>query len=53
MSKSECEIVRDLFPNYIENQISNVSKRFVENHISNCNECKEILSSLTRRKRKI
>lgn len=43
MIKNECKIVRDLFPNYIEELLSNETKDFVENHINNCNECKELL----------
>lgn len=44
----ECEIVKDLLPNYIENQISNTSKDFVEKHIKDCTECKEALDYLVR-----
>lgn len=48
--KKECEIVKDLFPNYIEKQISDVSKEFIENHISNCKECKEMLEMISGKK---
>ena len=46
--KKECEIVKDLFPNYIENQVSDVSKEFIENHIKTCNECNDTLKFLMR-----
>lgn len=48
MIKNECEIVRDLLPNYIENQIADGTKEFVEKHIKSCKECKEILNSAKR-----
>jgi len=31
--KKECEIVKDLFPNYVENRISDATKEYVEEHI--------------------
>ena len=46
MIKNECEIVRDLMPNYIENQISDKAKEFVEEHLVSCKECKEIVNTL-------
>lgn len=46
MTKKECNIVRDLLPNLIENLITDDSKQFVENHINNCSECKDILETL-------
>ncbi len=49
--KKECEIVKDLFPNYIENQISDVSKEFVEEHIKACKGCSDILKSIARKTR--
>lgn len=48
--KKECEIVRDLFPNYVEKQISDVTKEFVEKHVKECKPCAYILESLARRK---
>ena len=50
--KKECEIVKDLFPNYIEKQISDVTKEYVEEHIKNCKSCAEILHSITRKTRR-
>lgn len=46
--KNECSIVKDLLPNYIENQISTSTKDFVEKHITSCSECKETLDYLVR-----
>lgn len=49
--KKECEIVKDLFPNYIENRISDMTKEYVEEHIKNCKICADILNSITRKAR--
>ncbi|MCI8700018.1 MAG: zf-HC2 domain-containing protein [Clostridia bacterium] len=46
MNKKECNIVRDLLPNYTEDLLNADSIQLVENHISNCIECKEILEML-------
>ncbi|MCI8393235.1 MAG: zf-HC2 domain-containing protein [Clostridia bacterium] len=47
MIKNECEIVRDLLPNYIENQIASGTKEFVDGHIKGCKDCKEVLAVLS------
>lgn len=49
MMKNECEIVKDLFPSYIENQVSNQTREFVDEHIKGCKDCNKILSSLKRK----
>ena len=41
--KKNCAIVRDLLPNYIENLVSDETKSYIDNHISDCNDCKETL----------
>lgn len=46
MSKKECMIIRDLFPNYIEELISVETNEFIQDHINNCSECREILESI-------
>ena len=33
--KKECEIINDLLPNYVENLVSEETKKFVNEHISN------------------
>lgn len=50
--KKECEIVKDLFPNYVEDKISDVTKKYVEEHIISCESCADILHSITRKARK-
>ena len=36
MIKNECDIVKDLLPNYIEGILSDNSKEFVDKHIKTC-----------------
>lgn len=52
MNKKDCNIVRDLLPNIVENLATDDSEQFVQNHISNCSECKEILEMLQNDKKK-
>lgn len=49
MIKNECKIVRDLFPNYIEKQVSYETKEFVDNHLKNCKECSELLDGINKK----
>lgn len=44
MSKLPCEVVRDLFPSYIDELTSEVTKELVEEHMSECEGCKKVLS---------
>lgn len=44
--KQECEIIKDLFPNYIENLVSDETKKYVQNHIAKCPNCREILEEI-------
>lgn len=46
MTKGECNIVKDILPIYVENQVSDETKEFVNKHIRNCNECGENLKML-------
>lgn len=48
--KKDCEIIKDLLPNYVENLVSETTKEYVEQHISNCSECREILDNMKRDK---
>ena len=48
--KNECEIVKDLIPNYMENVVSISTKEFLEEHIKNCSKCKKILEDLKKEK---
>lgn len=44
--KNECEIVQDLLFGYNDKTLRNTSKEFVENHLKECNECKEVLKQI-------
>jgi len=44
--KENCEVIRDLIPLYVDDVCSAESKKMVENHLKNCNECKEILETI-------
>lgn len=44
MSKLPCEVVQDLFPSYIDELTSEVTKKLVDEHVEDCQECKRVLS---------
>lgn len=44
--KNECKIVQDLLPNYLEKVTTEETNDFIENHISQCHDCKEIYNSM-------
>lgn len=46
----ECEIVRDLLPNYLGNILSNETEKFVNEHMSNCVQCSKILENMKKNK---
>lgn len=47
MSNFECDLVADLLPIYIDGKASEASKKFIEEHIKTCEECKEIYEAMT------
>lgn len=44
--KNECSIIKDLLPLYVEDMVSGETRDFIEEHLSNCPECKAELDSL-------
>lgn len=46
MKKTECKIVQDLLPSYIDNLTSAETNSFIEQHIENCSECEEVLKDM-------
>ena len=48
MNKKECEIVKDLLPLYVDNVLSKSSKEFVEEHIVDCEDCKNIFFEMAK-----
>ena len=41
-----CELIRDLFPSYIDNLTSDVTNELLEAHVKECNKCREILGRM-------
>lgn len=46
MNKRECEIVKDLLPNYIDKLTSRETNDFIEEHIQTCEDCKKIYDDM-------
>ena len=47
MSNIPCEVIRDLFPSYIEELTSDASNILIKEHLSGCMECRKVLDSMT------
>ena len=45
--KIPCEVVRDLFPSYIDKLTSETSNHVIEEHLRECEPCRQVLSSMT------
>ena len=41
-----CEIVRDLLPLYVDEMVSDVSKKSIDNHLEQCTKCSEIYQDM-------
>ncbi len=46
MSKLPCEVVRDLFPSYIDGLTEEVTNKLIEEHVEECEPCRNILNSM-------
>ena len=46
--KTDCEIIRDLLPLYVDDICSEKSRELVEEHLQECAECSDLLSKLKR-----
>ena len=44
--KTECSVVRDLLPLYVEELVSPETARYVESHLAECHECQAELEGL-------
>lgn len=44
--KENCNIVKDLLPNYIENLTCEETNQFIEKHLSECPYCKQIFENM-------
>ena len=45
-NKEMCKIVKDLLPSYIDELTSEETKKYIETHLEECNECKETLENM-------
>lgn len=46
MSKLPCEVVKDLFPSYIDELTSEITNNLIEEHTEECEECRQALESM-------
>lgn len=44
--KTECSIVRDLLPLYVEDMVSPETANYIDSHIEGCSECRDELKNL-------
>ena len=47
MNKLPCEVVRDLFPSYVEKLTSEKTNACIEAHLESCEDCRRALGALT------
>ena len=47
MSNIECDLVADLLPIYIDGKASEASRKFIEEHIKTCQDCRDIYEAMT------
>ena len=47
MGNNTCDIVKDLMPLYVDNVLSDASRKYVDEHISDCEDCKKKLESMS------
>lgn len=45
-NKLPCELIRDLFPSYVEKLTSDVTNHLIEEHLTECEECRSVLKSM-------
>lgn len=45
-NKENCKIVQDLLPNYIDGLTSAETKIYIENHLNECKDCKNVLNNM-------
>jgi len=46
MSKLPCEVVKDLFPSYIDELTGEVTNNLIEEHTNECEQCRQVLESM-------
>lgn len=48
MRRKECDIVRDLLPSYVDKICSETSKLWIEEHLADCEECRNVVETMSR-----
>lgn len=46
MKRIDCEVIRDLLPLYVEDMASEASRRLVEDHLEECEDCRRELEEM-------
>ena len=46
MNNFECELVNDLLPEYIDKKTSDETNLFIEEHIKNCQACRDLYEAM-------
>ena len=44
--KRECSLIRDLLPLYVEQMVSEESKKIIEEHLAQCPSCKKVYEDM-------
>lgn len=47
--KRECKIIQDLLPNYIEKLTNEETNKYIEKHLNECEECKNIFKNMEKK----
>ena len=48
MNKFECDLIADLLPIYMDKKCGDDTRKFVEEHIKSCDECREMYDAMAR-----
>ena len=48
MNKKDCKIIQDLLPSYSDGITSQETNNYIEDHLKNCAECKNILKNMNK-----
>ena len=46
MNKKNCDIIKDLLPSYVDDICSEASKMWIEEHLAECESCKQTMQVL-------
>ena len=46
MNKIPCEVIKDLFPSYVDGLTSDVTNGEIDRHVKDCSLCRAVLESM-------